>query len=88
MNNWIVLLRGINVGVRNIVPMKQLSDMLVGLVFRTFKLIFKVAMFYLHAPDNIGSSKLAEKVAKILGVPTTARNWNTVTKILTLAGLD
>ncbi|PKG97331.1 DUF1697 domain-containing protein [Paraglaciecola sp. MB-3u-78] len=31
MSSWVVLLRGINVGGKNIVPMKQLSEMLVGL---------------------------------------------------------
>jgi uncharacterized protein (DUF1697 family) len=31
MNSWIVMLRDINVGGRNIVPMKQLADMLGGL---------------------------------------------------------
>lgn len=49
----------------------------------TFKLIDRV--FYLHAPDGIGRSKLAEKAERILAVPTTARNWNTVKKLLTLA---
>ncbi|MEP1447480.1 MAG: DUF1697 domain-containing protein [Paraglaciecola sp.] len=48
-----------------------------------FKLVEQV--FYLHAPDGIGRSKLAEKVEKLLAVPTTARNWNTVNKLLTLA---
>jgi uncharacterized protein (DUF1697 family) len=48
-----------------------------------FKLINQV--FYLHAPDGIGRSKLAEKVESILTVPTTARNWNTVSKLLSLA---
>jgi uncharacterized protein (DUF1697 family) len=42
-------------------------------------------VFYLHAPQGIGRSKLAAKVEKILGVPTTARNWNTVSHLLTLA---
>ena len=37
---------------------------------------------YLHAPDGIGRSKLAEKLDKLAGVPTTARNWNTVAKLL------
>ena len=41
-------------------------------------------IFYLHALDGIGRSKLAEKVEKILGVPTTVRNWNTVSKLLKL----
>ena len=37
---------------------------------------------YLHAPDGIGRSKLVEKIDKLAGVPTTARNWNTVAKLL------
>ena len=48
-----------------------------------FKLIDKV--FYLHAPDGIGRSKLAERVEKLLAVPATARNWNTLTKLLALS---
>lgn len=48
-----------------------------------FRLINQV--FYLLAPDGIGRSKLAEKVERILAVPTTARNWNTVDKLLSLA---
>lgn len=175
MNSWIVLLRGINVGGNNIVPMKQLAELLIGLdcqnvqtyiqsgnvllqhaesnkqmlsdkiaekiqltfgfrpqilllTLTQFKLaaannpfpsaqtepktlhLFFLAepathanlevlatlkkdnesfrltdqVFYLHAPDGIGRSKLAEKVEKNLGVPTTARNWNTVSKLLNL----
>ena len=48
----------------------------------SFELIKDV--FYLHAPDGIGRSKLAEKAEKLLAVPTTARNWNTVTKLVAL----
>lgn len=40
------------------------------------------AVFYLHAPDGIGRSKLAEKVERALGVATTARNWRTVNQLL------
>ena len=47
-----------------------------------FTLINKV--FYLHAPDGIGRSKLAAGVEKALGVPVTARNWRSVGKILEL----
>lgn len=43
-------------------------------------------LFYLHAPDGIGRSKLGARVEKSLGVPATARNWRTVTRILQLAG--
>ena len=39
-------------------------------------------VFYLHAPDGIGRSKLAGKVEACLGVSTTARNLNTVSKLL------
>ena len=43
------------------------------------------SVFYLHAPDGIGRSKLAERIEKALGVQGTARNWRSVTKILELA---
>lgn len=40
------------------------------------------AVFYLHAPDGIGRSKVAAQVEKRLGVKATARNWRTVGKLL------
>ncbi|MDP3896264.1 MAG: DUF1697 domain-containing protein [Mesorhizobium sp.] len=36
---------------------------------------------YLHTPNGFGTSKLAEKFDKGIGVPNTARNWNTVVKL-------
>jgi uncharacterized protein (DUF1697 family) len=48
-----------------------------------FRLIDNV--FYLHAPDGIGRSKLAAKAEKLLGVPMTDRNWRTVCKIREMA---
>jgi uncharacterized protein (DUF1697 family) len=42
-------------------------------------------VFYLHAPSGVGSSKLAAKVERALGVAATSRNWRTVTKVLALA---
>ena len=42
-------------------------------------------VFYLHAPDGVGRSKLAANVDKLLGVPTTARNWRTVRKVMEMA---
>jgi uncharacterized protein (DUF1697 family) len=50
-----------------------------------FQLVDRV--FYLHAPDGAGRSKLAAKVEKYLGVPTTARNYRTVAQLITIAGL-
>lgn len=40
---------------------------------------------YLHAPDGTGRSKLAPVMEKCLGVPCTARNWNTVLKLAAMA---
>lgn len=47
-----------------------------------YRLIDKV--FYLHAPDGIGRSKLAELAAKGWGVNITARNWRTVNEVMAL----
>jgi len=41
-------------------------------------------VFYLHAPDGVGRSKLAQRVEHLLGVPATARNWRTVSNVLAL----
>lgn len=40
--------------------------------------------FYLYAPQGIGRSRLATGVEKALGVTATARNWNTLCKLLEL----
>src|SRR5262245_12627243 len=39
---------------------------------------------YLHTPDGFGRSKLAEKFDKGIGVVNSARNWNTVLKLMEL----
>jgi len=39
-------------------------------------------LFYLHAPDGVGRSKLAANAEKLLRVPATGRNWRTVCKLL------
>jgi uncharacterized protein (DUF1697 family) len=40
---------------------------------------------YLHCPNGVGRSKLALAAAKVKGDPrATARNWNTVTKLVEL----
>lgn len=45
-------------------------------------------VFYLHAPDGIGRSKLAANAETLLGVPATARNWRTVSNVLEMAERD
>ena len=42
-------------------------------------------IFYVHAPDGFGTSKLAQRAERFLGVDATARNWRTVTAVLELA---
>lgn len=42
-------------------------------------------IFYLHAPDGIGRSKLAANAERLLGVSMTSRNWRTVSKIVAMA---
>lgn len=48
-----------------------------------FRLIGSV--FYLHAPEGIGRSKLAASAEKLLGVTMTGRNWKTVCKMREMA---
>ena len=50
----------------------------------SIEIVGKVA--YLHTPDGFGTSKLAAKFDKGIGVTNTARNWNTVLKLCELAG--
>jgi uncharacterized protein (DUF1697 family) len=49
------------------------------------RFVLKDGVFYLHAPNGIGRSKLAANAEKLLGVPMTARNWRTVRKIMAIA---
>lgn len=39
---------------------------------------------YLHTPNGFSKSKLAERFDKGIGVPNTARNWNSVLKLQAL----
>ena len=39
-------------------------------------------VFYLHTPEGYAKSKLAEKLERRLGVAATARNWNTVSRLV------
>lgn len=41
-------------------------------------------VFYLHAPDGIGRSKLVARITQVLGQTATARNLNTVNKLLAM----
>jgi len=45
----------------------------------------KASVFYLNTPDGFGTSKLAARAERLLGVEATARNWRTVTMLLEMA---
>ena len=52
---------------------------------KTERFALKGRMFYLHTPRGFGTSKLAARVERLLGVEATARNWRTVTTLLEMA---
>jgi uncharacterized protein (DUF1697 family) len=45
----------------------------------------KGKVLYLHTPDGFGTSRLATRAERLLGVEATARNWRTVTTLLDMA---
>lgn len=47
--------------------------------------VLQGCLFFLHAPEGIGRSKLAATAEKHLGVAATARNYRTVEKIAEIA---
>jgi uncharacterized protein (DUF1697 family) len=51
----------------------------------TERFALKGSIFYLHTPDGFGTSKLAARAEKLLGVAATARNWRTVMTLLEMA---
>ncbi|WP_020178039.1 DUF1697 domain-containing protein [Methylopila sp. M107] len=48
-----------------------------------FEVVDRVA--YINTPGGFSNSKIAERFDKRIGVPNTARNWNTVLKLRALA---
>jgi uncharacterized protein (DUF1697 family) len=49
------------------------------------RFLLKGNVFYLHAPDGIGRSKLAANAERLLGVPMTGRNWRTISEMIAKA---
>jgi len=52
--------------------------------FAPEELKVKGCEIYYHLPNGMGRAKLPVAVDRALKIPTTVRNWNTVTKLLTL----
>ncbi len=56
-----------------------------GLKKKSERFSLKDSVFYLHAPEGIGRSKLAANAEGLLGVSMTDRNWQTICKIRDMA---
>ena len=66
-------------------PTKPDLKSLDSLKTKTEEFSLKDKVFYLYTPDGFGSSKLAGRAERLLGVPATARNWRTVTTLIDMA---
>lgn len=66
-------------------PERPDLDALEGIKGDRERFVLGDRVFYLHAPDGIGRSRLAANAEKLLGVPATARNWRTVRKVMEMA---
>ena len=51
----------------------------------TERIARKEGVLYLYAPDGFGASEVAKALDRLLKVPLTARNWNTVLKLQSMA---
>ncbi len=65
-------------------PKKPDLERLWAVKSRSEKFSLNKNIFYLYTPDGVARSKLAAKVEQSMGVPVTARNWNTVSKLIAL----
>ncbi len=66
-------------------PERPDLDALEGMKGDRERFVLGGGVFYLHAPDGIGRSRLAANAERLLGIPTTARNWRTVRKVMEMA---
>jgi uncharacterized protein (DUF1697 family) len=64
---------------------KAKHDEIAQLKFGSEEIQFGKRELYIYFPDGQGRSKLPAALDRILKKATTARNWNTVTKLLELA---
>jgi uncharacterized protein (DUF1697 family) len=68
-------------------PKPEVALELAALDFAPEQCVFSGREIYAWHPDGIHSSKLAKQLSdKRLGVTATARNWNTVVKLLAMMG--
>lgn len=65
-------------------PAPDAVDRLKGIA-STEQMSLGTGVLYLYTPDGFGRSKVAEMLDRVLKVPLTARNWNTVLKLQEMA---
>jgi len=65
-------------------PSENAVDQLKALA-GTEEMVLAEGVLYLYTPDGFGKSKVAESLDKVLKVPLTARNWNTVLRLAEMA---
>ncbi|MBX3394947.1 MAG: DUF1697 domain-containing protein [Phycisphaerae bacterium] len=75
----------LQIGILASKPIKPDLEAIATLKSNTEQFKLTSAAFYLHAPDGIGNSKLAQRVERLLGVDVTVRNMRTIAKLLELA---
>jgi uncharacterized protein (DUF1697 family) len=66
-------------------PKRPDLESLATLRARSERFELKGRVFYLYTPDGFGTSRLAGRAERLLGVEATARNWRTVTTLLEMA---
>lgn len=73
--------QSLHLGFLSAKPQRPDMDKLSGLKKASERFHLGDGVFYLHAPEGVGKSKLAAGAEKVLGVPMTDRNWRTVCKV-------
>jgi uncharacterized protein (DUF1697 family) len=75
----------LHLGFMDSAPTKPDLARLEALRKETERFLLSGEVFYLHAPEGVGRSKLASGAEKALGVAMTDRNWRTVCKLREMA---
>lgn len=79
-------LSGVHVGFLTEKPKPAAVAALDAEQFAPDRFVVKGREVYLHLPNGMGRSKLPAYLDRQLKVPATVRNWNSVLKLLELAG--
>ncbi len=75
----------LHVGFLATLPVKQDFSKLESIKIQSERFLLIDKIFYLHAPEGFGRSKLAANTERLIGVPMTFRNWRTLSKIREMA---